>query len=204
MLELTCKRSITAFRIPLHLAMMLLCCGSHSTIANAWDAKVVGIEIDGKMVQSATLSRITPNKQGDLISIQDGFIFAAGAAFVTPANTRLTLKTSNGNIVTVAESSCLRITTGSQAGEEFGVDCGKANFDVLKRLGFFNVRHKTYYAQVEGTKYDVEVIPEKEIRFSVAEGKVRVARPVLITVDEGRREGSVGGSIGWRYQDLPS
>lgn len=161
--------------------------------AIAWDATVTRIENAGKVERIATISRLVKGKRVE-VQIEEGERLLQGSSIITPVGVRLTLKTSNGNVITVGESSCLKVTSGGGSGEEFGVDCGKSHFNVVNRLGFFNVSHKDYYAQVEGTSYEVSVKPEQEIAFSVEEGKVRIARPVKIFIQEGQTVGKTEAS----------
>ena len=106
-----------------------------------------------------------------------------GVEIIVPTRTVITLKSSNGNTITLQPGSRFTVRHVGDDGESYTLDDGSVSFDVVKALNFFNVNYRKFLAIVKGTKFSVEVEPEKEIRFAVTQGTVVVEREerVLIT-----------------------
>lgn len=100
------------------------------------------------------------------------------------------LTSPNGNNITLHPGSRLVATILSDRGESYSALEGLLHFRVKKVLDFFNVNHRTFTSSVKGTEYIVEVVPNKEIRFAVEEGKVQVEREGKVRIEQEHKEAS--------------
>ena len=107
-----------------------------------------------------------------------------GVEIIIPIRTVVTLKSSNGNTITLQPGSRFTVRHVGDDGESYTVDDGSVSFDVVKALNFFNVNYRKFLAIVKGTRFSVEVEPDKEIRFAVTEGTVVVQREVKVLIRE--------------------
>ena len=171
------------------IAKALICCASllvSATAALAASSVVVErIEVDGKAVaQLANVSMLATGSEVPVVqNLGEKDTVAERMQIIVQARTVITLKSSNGNTITLQPGSRFTVRHVGDDGESYTLDDGSASFDVVKALNFFNVNYRKFLAIVKGTKFSVEVEPEKEIRFAVTEGTVVVEREerVLIT-----------------------
>ena len=148
------------------------------------------IQIDGKAVaQLANVSMLATGSEVPVVqSLSEKNTVAERMQIIVPARTVITLKSSNGNTITLQPGSRFTVRHVGEDGESYTLDDGSVSFDVVKALNFFNVNYRKFLAIVKGTKFSVEVEPEKEIRFAVTEGTVVVEREVKVSISEPREE----------------
>ena len=145
---------------------------------------VVGIQVDGATAVAINDFTLRRTAGGDLVrqtlTLQNNL--DSGVEIIVPARTVITLKSSNGNTITLQPGSRFTVRHVGEDGESYTLDDGGVSFDVVKALNFFNVNYRKFLAIVKGTKFSVEVEPEKEIRFAVTEGTVVVEREERILI----------------------
>ena len=132
---------------------------------------VPGVMLRSKGVETAQVSTLALQQE-----LQDG------VEIIVPIRTVITFKSSNGNTITLQPGSRFTVRHVGDDGESYTLDDGGVAFDVVKALNFFNVNYRKFLAIVKGTKFSVEVEPEKEIRFAVTEGTVVVEREVRVLI----------------------
>ena len=148
------------------------------------------IEFDGKAVaQLANVSMLAVGSEVPVVqTLREKDTVAECMQIIVPARTVITLKSSNGNTMTLQPGSRFTVRHVGDDGESYTLDDGSVSFDVVKALNFFNVNYRKFLAIVKGTKFSVEVEPEKEIRFAVTEGTVVVEREVKVSIAEPQEE----------------
>ena len=148
------------------------------------------IEFDGKAVaQLANVSMLAVGSEVPVVqTLREKGTVAERMQIIVPARTVITLKSSNGNTMTLQPGSRFTVRHVGDDGESYTLDDGSVSFDVVKALNFFNVNYRKFLAIVKGTKFSVEVEPEKEIRFAVTEGTVVVEREVKVSIAEPQEE----------------
>ncbi|WP_422902557.1 tetratricopeptide repeat protein [Propionivibrio sp.] len=171
--------------------LSLACLWALPAVAETWALTVTGLTLDGNAKATSAVLTVNEGGQNAEKTVKVGDTFPVGVVLITPARLIMTLKSSNTNEITLFPGSRLRVSSVSGRGEELALDEGMASFVVRKALDFFNVRHNKFQAIVRGTAYSVEVIPRKEITFTVKEGKVRVEREAKFFIEEGQKEGTV-------------
>ena len=72
----------------------------------------------------------------------------AGVEIVAPARTVIVFVSINGNEITLEAGARVRIGDVTAAGERYGVTAGRATFNVLNALSFFNVVFEEFVALV--------------------------------------------------------
>lgn len=161
-----------------------------STQAAGWTLTVTALHEDGVKVEQASLTIVQVNRT-ESVKVRTGQRFTVGTVFIVPARTRMTLRSSNDNVLELLPGTRLKVSSGSENGEEFGLDAGKIEVVVRRALDFFNVRHDHFQAMVRGTQYSVEVIPQREIRFAVQEGRILIKRQARIRIEDSHTEGTI-------------
>ena len=174
------------YRRMLLLCILTFCIAARAEAAADWALKVVSIECDGRAVDTARPVTIYPpgKEKGETRMLGKGSGIDRGAEIVVPLRTVLFLISANGNSIRLTPGR-YRVNVVSGDGESYTVLLGQAFFKVIKKLNFFNVGYQSFYAFVPGTEFAVAVDPEKEIRFSLTEGKLVVQREVKVKIREG-------------------
>ena len=155
---------------------------------------ITGIKVDGKQVKEAHgIILILPQRKEPETSaiVTVGCAFPIGAVIQLPQRTIIEMSSPNGNRITLSPGSRLRIYNVNSKGETYGVEEGEAFFDVKKALDFFHVNYDSFMAQARGASYSVQVTPDKEISFSVKEGKLLVEREVKVRIAEGDKSSTI-------------
>ena len=168
--------------------------GHRPVNAADWSLKITRIEVGGVETQAIANLQFTPPRSAQTETLRDvklGKTFPEGSTLAAPARTLIVLQSSNNNEVRLSPGSRIKISAGSQMGEEYEQETGKSFFNVKRALNFFNVRHRHFQALVKGTRYSVKVEPQKEITFAVEEGAVKIAREGKIKIEEGDRESTL-------------
>ena len=180
--------------LAIFIAKTLVCCASLLVFATAALAAssvtVERIEVDGKAVaQLANVSMLATGSEAPVVqSLSEKDTVAERMQIIVPARTVITLKSGNSNTITLQPGSRFTVRHVGDDGESYTLDDGSVSFDVVKALDFFNVNYRKFLAIVKGTKFSVEVEPEKEIRFSVTEGTVVVEREVKVLIKQSGEE----------------
>ena len=145
---------------------------------------VVGIQVDGATavaINDFTLRRTGgSNLVRQTLTLQDNL--ESGVELIVPTHTVIILKSSNGNTITLQPGSRFIVSYVGDDGESYTLEAGGVSLDVVKALNFFNVNYRKFLAIVKGTKFSVEVDPDKEIRFAVTEGTVVIDREVKVKI----------------------
>lgn len=160
--------------------------GCMAVAAAASNIVVTGIQVDGKSDVSSVDAALRAKGNASPVqrSLARGSELEFESELIVPARTVITLKSSNGNTITLQPGSRFVVRLVSDEGESYSIEEGSVSLDVVKALNFFNVNYRRFLAFVRGTRFSVEVEPDKEIRFSVTEGTVEVQREVKVLIRE--------------------
>ena len=160
-----------------------------------WVLTLTRIEVKGSAVSSVELA-ITPPGAAQAVRrmVHTKEAFVVGTTIAAPAQTTLTLTSSHTNEIKILPGGSLKITAGGEYGEEYTPVEGEFAFNVRRALSFFTVRYRNFQALVHGTRYSVNVVPEKTISFGVDEGTVRIDREGKLKIDEGDIEKPIASS----------
>lgn len=161
--------------------------------AGEWIARITALTVKGEITTSATIQVWKDGKPLDRM-VKVGDAFPVGTMLGAAAGVQVVLKSSNTNVVTLYPETRIRLSAGSDKGEELEIIKGKIFCTVKRALNFFNVRYEKIQASVRGTAYSVEVEPKKQITFAVTEGVVKVEREVKVKIEEGQEEAMLPSS----------
>ena len=133
--------------------------GSATVALAASNVMVERIEVDGKAVaQLANVSMLAVGSEVPTVqTLREKDTVAERMQIIVPARTVVTLKSSNGNTITLQPGSRFTVRHVGDDGESYTLDDGSVSFDVVKALNFFNVNYRKFLAIVKGTKFSVEV-----------------------------------------------
>jgi tetratricopeptide (TPR) repeat protein len=160
--------------------------------AAEWSAEVQSLTQGGTPVPRLRLKLYKPGASlPDETLAKVGSRFELGQTLQAPAGAVVQLKSSQGNLIKLWPGARVKLVAGSEAGEAYELDEGKAYFDVRRALNFFNVRHGRFQAVAKGTRFSVAVQARKDITFDVDEGRVRVEREGKLRVGDGPRDARV-------------
>jgi hypothetical protein len=149
------------------------------------------ITVEGKPAEYAEVNLKRPGQELKLERLRKGGKIEVGAVVIGPSRTFVVLTSPAGNSITLDPGSRLEVVILSDRGESYFAWEGRLHFVVKKALDFFNVADpRIFIASVKGTEYSIEVLPNKEIRFVVDEGKVQVEREGKVRIEQEHKEAS--------------
>lgn len=155
---------------------------------------------DGKAVAQLSAQKLSvlPQREPTLIILVSGGSVTRGMTLKTPPNTVMTMQSTNGVTIRMEPDSELYVETVIAEGERYRVARGTVSFDVARKLGFFVVNHGDILVQVQPTAqapqttFTLAVLDaKKNVRITVASGRVGVDEPLAIT-DLAKRTTEVG------------
>ena len=133
--------ALTSLSCPsLWRAMTCLLVSSWLTVASAAPGvTVVGLQVDGATVVAInefTLRRMSgSNLERQTLTLKDNL--ESGVEIIVPARTVITLKSSNGNTITLQPGTRFTVSYVGEDGESYTLDAGGVSLDVVKALNFF-------------------------------------------------------------------
>ena len=186
-----CNRAMLA--IYLFIALIGISFSSAVTASGFVEIKSILVErVDKKQLENVSLIEAGQSVKR---RISTGDKLVEGLEIIIPARTVITLKSSNGNMITLQPGSRFKVLHVDVDGEVHGIEAGKAEFSVANALSFFNVNYRSYSAMVRGTRYAVSVDPERAFQVEVAEGKVLAQQEMRVLIRDGAvdRSASIPG-----------
>lgn len=151
---------------------------------------ITKIEKEGNEVPSVDIRIVPPGEKNfESRSIKSGDSLSEGTEIIAPARTAITLKSSNGNEISLDPGCRLVIGTVNPDGESYRTEAGRAWFYVMNSLSFFRVEYQgRFVALVKGTQFSVDMQPRKLIRFEAESGNLNIVRTGAIRIEEGNKE----------------
>lgn len=141
--------------------------------------------IQGQASVRSTDLRIIPpgSKTARNMKLRVGAQIQNGTEIDVPAGTRISLTSSNGNVLeTQGGQTRLKVIGVSTKGEKFEVLMGKVGAFVNNKLSFWSIGHGQQTAAATSTQYIVGVDSKDELTVHVSEGVVEVQRPAKVKV----------------------
>jgi tetratricopeptide (TPR) repeat protein len=153
-------------------------------ITSAWaqGLTVAAITVDGKAAQSVAgvVVRIAGAVSGERQILNTRQAIAPGTELMPPRGARITLQSSNGNIIILFPGARFLAGVVTGRGEAHQPLGGRIDFQVRKALDYFNIQYDRITASVKGTHYSVVIDPARSLMLSVTQGVVEVERQVYI------------------------
>ena len=109
--------------------LLALLFGSTSAYAANWTLKIIRIEVGGVETQTLATLQVTPPRSAQVETLKDvkvGRTFLEGSTLTAPARTLIVLQSSNNNEIRLLPGSRIKISAGSQMGEEYEQETGKS------------------------------------------------------------------------------